>query len=95
IMKFDREVGKVLSQSEAFFTVDMNRKGVKEVIQKNPSILMEKIEELFDIPINMNPETDLSRYSVNSENEMEVFALFRELIEVIIRVKENPEIAYR
>ena len=70
-----------------FLAVDVNRKSVKDAIQKDPSIIMEKIEELFEINSNLNLETNLSRYSVNSENETEVFTLFRELTELIIGVK--------
>lgn len=89
IMMFNHEIGEVLRANGAFLAVDMNRKSVREAIQKDPSILMEKIEEIFEITSNLNLETDLSRYSVNSENEMEVFTLFRELTELIIGVKGN------
>ena len=53
----------------------------------NKEELEEKIEELFEITSNLNLETDLGWYLANSENEMEVFTLFRELTELIIGVK--------
>jgi hypothetical protein len=87
IMKFNHEVGEVLRQNGAFLAVDVNRKSVKDAIQQDSSIVMEKIEELFEITSNLNLETDLGWYSANSENEMEVFTLFRELTELIIGVK--------
>jgi hypothetical protein len=89
IMKFNREVGEVLRQNGAFLAVDVNRKSVKEEIQKDPSVVLEKIEELFEITSNLNLKTDLDRYSVNSENEMDVYTLFRDLVELIIEAKED------
>lgn len=87
IMKFDRGVGKVLSQKGAYLAVDMNRKSVKGVLQNNPSTLMEQFEKIFNITKNMNLGIDLQRFSVDSECEKDVFTLFRELVEIILKVK--------
>lgn len=91
LMIYDQVATNALRQHGAQLAIDINRKKVKGLLSEGKQTFIEQLKKIFKMTSNIDFGPDLHRYSVDSSDVMCIFAVFRELVEIILKKYKDKE----